>query len=209
MKRETVLSKALATVATLLTAFGSVAIKIQPPGNGIQEQLGFIVSFGALIVLLIIGAIVESVILPYLKFIWISIGAVCLAVFIFLTMSYFDFKIKYTVAYPKQDSESYIVGDSLDLDGMKVKSYLLAKQIPLTNYNLLANGEGSDHIIGIWTEDSVKRITQRMVNKYFFVMLFLTIGVFSLTEGVLRKSLKPSAKPTRPASKIEKKITGT
>ena len=178
--------KGIASVTVVLCAFGSAALKIQPPGDGVQKSIGFIVSFGLLLILLIISALSDYFQVKKMKLVWIGLGLLCTICFIIFGLYYSTLKQKYVVAYPNDTSETYIIGNQLDIAGLQAKDYLIKSGKAVNNHNLIWYGGSQENIQNIWKQSSIEQITTQLIKTYILVMVLLTIGIFSITEGVFK-----------------------
>ena len=164
----------------LLVAFGGAMLKIQPPGEGIQEQIGFIASFETLLVLLIIWAIIKNIDFKYIRIGWLCLGALFAVLSVFSFQNNQEQKNEYVIGLPPDQSTHYhIVGDRYTPYGDGIKSQAPSKA------ELVDRSGGVPAIPKIWNDESIKRVSLNLTTSYFWVVIFLTSAVFSLTEGSL------------------------
>ncbi len=178
------LSKAISIISILFAAFGGIIIQIQPPGiSGIES--GFIATFSALVILLIIAGVTSHKKVK-MRGIWIVSSIISFSCFIIFSIFYFQYKHDYVVNFPQGSDDYYIVGDSLDYSGLIIREYLITNSIPINNISYIENGEGPENINNIWTKVSIDKISNNLNIKYVLVMVFLSISIFSIIEGIFQ-----------------------
>lgn len=188
MANKQLLSKAISVVGILLAAFGSVLVKVQPPGEGPQQIAGLVGSFSALAILLLISGLASLLKKGPIKFIWTILGLAGLCGFIIMTFTYGSSKNRYIIGLPPNSATHYhIVGDVLSDSGKAFKERLKQQGYPTDNANLVFNSGGPGYIKIIWSEDAVNRVTDLLVRQYTLLMIFLSVAIFSITEGVFYK----------------------
>lgn len=200
MNGRIILTKAIEVVGALFLAFGGALLKVQPAGN--DGSTGFIASFGALLILLIIWALIRNVRYSKMQLIWLASGILFTAVFVFAFQNYKQNIDKYTIGLPPENpSHFHIIGDSLTQFGMDHSRDFETLAI------LVDRTGGIEAIPAIWKEESIKRISQRLTMKYLWLVVFLTSAIFSLTEGAFSRrtpatTTKTKTKPT-PTTKTD------
>ena len=189
MKKKELITKAIQLVGVLTSAFGGALIKVQPPGAGPQQTAGFIGSFSALIVLLIIWAIVRNFYIKYIRRIWLAVSVVFFVGFLYLSNIYSNDKDRWVIGLPPEaPSEYLIVGDTLAQFGIDLKNNSIKRKLQTDNAHLVDNAGGKDFITAIWTPGSINWTSGRLVNEYIYIMIFLSGCIFSLTEGAIGKA---------------------
>jgi hypothetical protein len=113
---------------------------------------------------------------------WIAFAALCLAGFVTAVYFYQSLYRGLTFEYPPGDARSlYVAGTELTPQA----SEYVSRHSGLSKGELLAKFGGLEGRQQVWSDESIRRASTELTLGYIIMVLALSGGIFSLTEGFL------------------------
>ena len=188
MQGTRILAVAVEVVAFLFAAFGGFLVGIAPPD---EADASFAVGLGSVLalgVLLWMAAAKRSWFRGRRRKVLLLLAAGCLVLAAVVSTSYWHQRDRLTFPYPPGQVEPrYLAGTEFTAPGRRyVETHGETKTLSemVDEFGGLANRER------IWTRESMGRARMLLIGLYLASVLTISVGIFSLTEGLLGKVSK-------------------
>jgi hypothetical protein len=171
---KALLASFIEIVTFLFASFGGFLGKIAPPQQTQAPYTVGVMSFLALIILLITSAISRSVAINKYRRSWIIAGALAFVLALPPTFLYHEALVEHTWSLPGE-SVLRVRGDYTD----DVKKFLKIHPEEGTPGKLIQDFDINE----IWTEDSLRQAESKLVRLYAWLVLSLSTSIFCLLEA--------------------------
>jgi hypothetical protein len=187
MKASEWLKRAIEIVAALFAAFGGYLANLGPPQN-LKAGLGGataagLASFAALIVLVVLASLPESVWRGRRRLVWTVAGIATGIAFLVAALRYTDRHRDLTFVFPPEGSESatlYVRGTVLTPAGDAYR-----QQHPDRNDgSIVADFGGISELTRVWTRESILLAERELTRQYLLLVVLLAVTLFALIEVI-------------------------
>ena len=186
MQGTKILAVAVEVVVFLFAAFGGFLAGIAPPEEADAEFAVGLGSFLALGILLWMAAAKRSWFRGRRRNVWLVIAATFLVLAPIVSALYWHQRSRLTFGFPPGQVEArYLAGTELTSAGRR---YIEIHSGTKTAAEMVDEFGGLASRELIWTRESIGRAQMLLVALYLSSVLAISVGIFSLTEGLLVKT---------------------
>lgn len=188
MNAAKVLTTAVEVIGVLFAAFGGFLLGFAPPessigGASVQQSVG-IVSFAALLFLLILASLPPTAYKGKKRRLWAILGFVAASGFLFASLQYVERRSELVFTYPSEGGPNAIsVVRGLE-HTPRAAEYVRASKDSILPGDLLAAFDGRKNIELVWTRASIRAAETRLLYWYVAMVLCVAIGIFGLVESI-------------------------